>query len=75
MRRMGIGVVMKTYCKSLMPGFRHGTVGYHIDDGKIFDGREMEGKETKGIKKKLERMKYKYDITHGPEGCSKCLFL
>ena len=52
MRRMGIGVVMKGYCKSLMPGFRDGTVGYHIDDGKIFDGREMDGKETKGIIKK-----------------------
>lgn len=34
-----------------MPGWLQGTVGYHIDDGKIFDstnpllGREVEGKK------------------------------
>ena len=30
-----------------MPGFRDGTVGYHIDHGKVFDGSTT-GKETKG---------------------------
>jgi len=34
-----------------MPGWQHGTVGYHVDDGKIFDatnettGKEIEGRE------------------------------
>ena len=46
MRRLGIGVVMESY-KSLMPGLRDGTVGYHIDHGKVFDGSPT-GKETKG---------------------------
>jgi len=47
MRRLGIGVVKESYCKSLMPGWRDGTVGYHIDHGKVFDGSPT-GKETKG---------------------------
>ncbi|XP_020618999.1 short transient receptor potential channel 4-like isoform X2 [Orbicella faveolata] len=47
MRRLGIGVVMESYSKSLMPGWRDGTVGYHIDHGKVFDGSPT-GKETKG---------------------------
>ena len=47
MRRLGIGVVMESYSKSLMPGWRDGTVGYHIDHGKVFDGGPT-GKETKG---------------------------
>ena len=47
MRRLGIGVVMKPYDKSLMPGWRDGTVGYLIDHGKVFDGKRT-GKETKG---------------------------
>jgi len=46
MRRLGIGIVTKSYSKSLMPGWRDGTVGYHINHGKIFDGSPM-GKETK----------------------------
>lgn len=48
MRRLGIGVVMESYSKSLMPGWGDGAIGYHIDDGKVFDGFP-EGKETKGI--------------------------
>ncbi|KAJ7393125.1 hypothetical protein OS493_008425 [Desmophyllum pertusum] len=47
MRRLGIGVVMESYSKSLMPGWCDGTVGYHIDNGKVFDGIRI-GKETKG---------------------------
>jgi len=47
MRRLGIGVVMESYSKSLMPGWLDGTVGYHIDHGKVFDGSPT-GKETKG---------------------------
>ena len=38
---------MESYSKSLMPGWRDGTVGYHIDHGKVFDGSPT-GKETKG---------------------------
>ena len=30
-----------------MPGWLDGTVGYHIDHGKVFDGSPT-GKETKG---------------------------
>ena len=30
-----------------MPGWCDGTVGYHIDHGKVFDGSPT-GKETKG---------------------------
>ena len=34
----------------MMPGWQHGTVGYHVDDGKIFDARnETTGKEIEGI--------------------------
>ena len=47
MRRLGFGVVTKSYNKSLMPGWRHGTVGYHIEHGKVFGGSPT-GKETKG---------------------------
>ncbi|XP_078369943.1 uncharacterized protein LOC144653736 [Oculina patagonica] len=47
MRRLGIGIVMESYSKSLMPGWRDGTVGYHIDHGKVFDGSPT-GNETKG---------------------------
>lgn len=61
MRRLGIGVVMESYSKSLMPGWRDGTVGYHIDHGKVFDGSPT-GKETKGIMKVLKNEKNKYSV-------------
>ena len=47
MRQLGIGVVTESYNKSLMPGWRDGTVGYHIEHGKVFDGTPT-GKETEG---------------------------
>ena len=45
-----MGVVGKDYGNHALPGWRGGTVGYHVDDGKIFDaanptkGVEYEGK-------------------------------
>ena len=45
-----MGVVESEYGNHAMPGWRNGTVGYHIDDGRIFDennpekGVECEGK-------------------------------
>ena len=49
-RFLGVGVVWEGYEDGhAMPGWSDGTVGYHVDDGKIFDaenpeqGREMEG--------------------------------
>ena len=34
---MGIGVVYEDYNTDQMPGFWKSTVGYHIDDRRIFD--------------------------------------
>ncbi|PFX24640.1 hypothetical protein AWC38_SpisGene10754 [Stylophora pistillata] len=48
-RIVALGVVHKSYDCHKMPGWYTGTVGYHVDDGKIFDtgchkhGREVEG--------------------------------
>jgi len=49
-RFLGIGAVWKGYGVShSMPGWLNGTVGYHVDDGKIFyaenpkNGKEVEG--------------------------------
>jgi len=45
-----VGVVGKDYGNHALPGWLCGTVGYHIDDGRIFDaanstnGVEHEGK-------------------------------
>ena len=48
-RFIGIGVVWEDYGCHVMPGWQHGTVGYHVDDGKIFDARnETTGKEIEG---------------------------
>ena len=48
-RFLGVGVVGKNYGNHAMPGWLDGTVGYHIDDGKIFvncaDGKEYEGEK------------------------------
>ncbi len=44
-----MGVVGKNYGNHAMPGWLDGTVGYHIDDGKIFinspDGKDYDGKD------------------------------
>ena len=46
-----MGVVGEDYGFHALPGWLKKTVGYHIDEGKIFDadsptkGREYEGKE------------------------------
>ena len=51
-RFIALGAVNKDYDLHKMPGWYNGTVGYHVDDGKIFDsrcpemGREIEGMGT-----------------------------
>ena len=46
---MAVGTVFENYDCHMMPGWLDGTVGYHVDDGKIFArgcedlGREVEG--------------------------------
>ena len=42
---IGVGVVGKDYGNHALPGWCNGTVGYHIDDGRIFDANNP----TKGI--------------------------
>ena len=48
-RIVALGAVHELYDCHKMPGWYSGTVGYHIDDGKIFEtgfhelGREVEG--------------------------------
>lgn len=48
-RILAVGAVFGSYDCHLMPGWEGGTVGYHADDGKIFEpscdelGREVEG--------------------------------
>ncbi|XP_073258533.1 uncharacterized protein [Porites lutea] len=45
-RLLGIGVVGNDYGYHAMPGWLKGTVGYHIDEGKIFDAENStRGKE------------------------------
>ena len=55
-RFLGIGAVWKGYGDShSMPGWSKGTVGYHVDDGKIFHaenpdkGKEVEGKISRAF--------------------------
>ena len=43
-----MGVVEREYGNHAMPGWRKGTVGYHIDDGRIFDGNPKKGVECEG---------------------------
>lgn len=51
-RILGLGVVFEGYDSHWMPGWEAGTVGYHVDDGKIFEagfedfGRDVEGNKT-----------------------------
>ena len=48
-RIIAVGAVFENYDSHVMPGWLDGTVGYHVDDGKIFErdcaklGREVEG--------------------------------
>ena len=50
-RLLAVGVVGKDYGNHALPGWFQGSVGYHVDDGKIFDaanpkmGVEYEGKD------------------------------
>ena len=43
-----MGVVESEYGNHAMPGWCNGTVGYHIDDGRIFDGNPKKGVECEG---------------------------
>ena len=49
-RFLGIGAAYKGYEAShSMPGWSKGTVGYHVDDGKIFHAKNPEkGEEVEG---------------------------
>ena len=49
-RFLGIGAVWKGYGDNhSMPGWSKGTVGYHVDDGKIFHAENPDkGKEVEG---------------------------
>ncbi|CAH3165027.1 unnamed protein product, partial [Porites evermanni] len=44
-RLLGVGIVGKDYGNHALPGWSNGTVGYHIDDGRIFDAENP----TRGI--------------------------
>ena len=49
-RFIALGAVNKDYDLHKMPGWYNGTVGYHVDDGKIFDSRCPEmGREIEGM--------------------------
>ena len=49
-RWLGMGVVFGDYGTELMPGWRKGTVEYHIDDRKIYDTQERNnGTKTIGL--------------------------
>ena len=43
-----MGVVESGYGNHAMPGWFKETVGYHIDDGRIFDGNPKKGVECEG---------------------------
>ena len=55
---LAVGVVNEGYDNSQMPGWENESVGYHTDDGKIFqsvktgdeDAYVTTGRETKGIR-------------------------
>ena len=48
-RLLGVGVVGDDYGNHAMPGWFKGTVGYHIDDGRMFDAENStKGKEYEG---------------------------
>ena len=46
---LGIGIVHEDYDVDEMPGFEDGSVGYHTDDGKIFQNDYDPDTETEGI--------------------------
>ena len=49
-RIIALGVVNKSFDCHKMPGLSIGTVGYHVDDGKIFEGGCSEvGREIEGM--------------------------
>jgi len=47
-RFLGIGAVYEDYEKHSMPGWSKGTIGYHVDDGKIFHENPDKGDEVEG---------------------------
>ena len=55
-RLLGVGVVWEDYDYHSMPGW-HGTVGYHVDDGKLFGAKNPEeGRQLEGIFKKIDTL-------------------
>ncbi|PFX17927.1 Transient receptor potential-gamma protein [Stylophora pistillata] len=47
-RFIGLGVVYEDYDHHYFPGWRAGTVGYHVDDGKIYEGESWCGRQVEG---------------------------
>ena len=48
-RILAVGAVFEGYDCHSEPGWKEGTVGYHVDDGKIFEpGCNDQGKEVEG---------------------------
>ena len=70
-----MGVVEREYGNHAMPGWRKGTVGYHIDDGRIFDennpekGVECEGKCLIHYSMKSDAVKVYHVEVHLGETC------
>ena len=49
-RYLAVGAVWKDHDLHVLPGHKDGTLGYHIDDGKVFYEKHPNyGKELKGI--------------------------
>ena len=49
-RFLAIGVVKENHNLHTLPGWLGGSVGYHIDDGRIFDKENWRfGREVKGL--------------------------
>lgn len=65
-----MGVVGKDYGNHALPGWLCGTVGYHIDDGRIFDaanpkkGVEYEGKKLSLILQNTVYRIYQSEAKH-----------
>ena len=61
-RIAALGAVHESYDCHKMPGWDSGTVGYHVDDGKIFEtGFHELGREVEGMGYSDDR---RYDICH-----------
>ena len=61
-RVIALGTVLENYNCHMMPGSLDGTVGYHVDDGRIFErgcadlGREVEGDTCASYRNTMESL-------------------